>query len=275
MSSEVSSCSIHLQCPLNVLSAPVVLNQLWFLKLAVGSPASGHMRLFPSIKVLPLSKSWINATFSIRTSHMPPVGINLFSASCCPTIFDLYYFYYSTGNDLFSITVILHGVGDTSVFSATRMSLWAGTMVHSSLYLSPRSQDSVLLKAGAERVFAIFIARWERWKPELGVNWVFSLLFPSSWDTIRFRSPPEDRMPTRQLGKQRRNTLYHATRGRGWANNGWPGRARRSGAGSGPAGPPPLIWARGVFSTAVLPLVTDSGLPDWTPIHPRRWSLPP
>ena len=69
----------------------------------------------------------------------------------------------------------------------------------------------------------------------------------SSWDTIRFSSPPEDRMPTRQLGKQRRNSLYHATRGRGWANNSRPGRARRSGAGSGPAGPPPLIWGRGVF----------------------------
>ena len=137
MSSEVSSCSIHLQCPLNVLSASVVLNQLWFLKLAVCSPASGHMRLFPSIKVLPLSKSWINATFSIRTSHMPPVGINLFPASCCPTIFDLYYFYYSTCKDLFFITVILHGVGDTSVFSATRMSLCGQGPWSVPLYISP------------------------------------------------------------------------------------------------------------------------------------------
>lgn len=137
MSSEVSSCRIHLQCPLNVLSAPVVLNQLWFLKLAVCSPASGHMQLFPSIKVLPLSKSWINATFSIRSSHMPPVGINLFSASWCPTTFDLYYFHYSTCNDLFFITVILRGVGDTSVFSAIRMSLCGQGPWSIPLYISP------------------------------------------------------------------------------------------------------------------------------------------
>ena len=67
-----------------------------------------------------------------------------------------------------------------------------------------------------EWVFAIFIAKWEQWKSELGVNWVFSLLFPSSWDATHFRSSPEDRMPTpRQLWKQRINTLYHGHRGHG------------------------------------------------------------
>lgn len=35
-----------------------------------------------------------NATFSIRSSHMPPVGGNLFSTSCCPSIFDFCYLYY-------------------------------------------------------------------------------------------------------------------------------------------------------------------------------------
>lgn len=53
--------------------------------------------------------------FSLRSSHMPPVGINLFSASCCPTTFDVYYLYYSTYNDLVFITVIFYGVGDISV----------------------------------------------------------------------------------------------------------------------------------------------------------------
>lgn len=46
---------------------------------------------------------------------MPPVGINAFSASCCPTAFDLYYLDDSAYNDLVFIIVIFDSVGDMSV----------------------------------------------------------------------------------------------------------------------------------------------------------------
>lgn len=82
-------------------------------------------------------------------------------------------------------------------------------------------------------------------------------------------------MPTRQLGDQRRNTLYHGHKGA------WVGEQQLTWAGAAVQGQClGLPWSssadlgqRRVFHCSS-PL-GHSCLPDWTQIHPRRWSLPP
>lgn len=82
--SSLESCVCFSHTKLIVISQPGhVLSYLWVcVNLSIYQS--------PAIFQGPMQ----NATFSIRSSHMSPVGGNLFSTSCCPSIFDFCYLYY-------------------------------------------------------------------------------------------------------------------------------------------------------------------------------------